>query len=305
MNLKAKPFLVCAAVVLAALAAAIIYRSLAPQPRSTLSTEILVLGDSQLSFGAGPVLSAFFGDLPNQCRAHVDVPDAVDVLAGKRFAMIGTRSTSLQSWTTNAGRAWELLCHKDQRWGVNASTWGTVKPLSKRYVQIGEGAHFQFCRTPETPLQNLFATGYYAPALLMIFVGGNGAERLAGDPAMARRDVAALIADLPANTGCVFMMTAPVYPKTLNDQRVVAQANLRAAFARHGGRCAFVDGHTRATRAAIEGQSRFFRRREDGTVKDPYHANEEAAARFLEHRRGPLCRALVDQLRQGLVKGAG
>lgn len=298
MNLKAKPFLVCAAVVLAALVAAIIYRTFTPQPRSTLSTEILVLGDSQLSFGAGPVLSAFFADLANQCRAHVDDPDAVDALAGKRFAMIGTRSTSLQSWTTNTGRAWELLCHKDKRWGVNASTWGTVKPPKKRYVQIGEGAHFQFCATPETPLQNLFATGYYTPELLMVFVGGNGAGRLARDPAQARRDVAAFVADLPRDTGCVFMMTAPVYPKALNDERLVAQANLRAAFAAHGGRCAFVDGHTPATRAAIEGQSQFFRRREDGTVKDPYHANEAAAARFLERRRGPLCRALADQLRR-------
>lgn len=298
MNFKVKPLLVGAAVVLGGIAAAILYRTFTAEPRSLLSTEILVLGDSQLSFGAGPVLSAFFADLANQCRAHVDDPGDLGALADKRFAMIGTRSTSLQSWTTNAGRAWELLCHKDKRWGVNASTWGTVKPLEKRYVQIGEGANFQFCQTPETPLQNLFATGYYAPQLLMIFVGGNGAERLAGDPAMARRDVAAFLADLPANTGCVFMMTAPVYPKALNDQRLVAQANLRAAFAAHGGRCAFVDGHTPATRAAIEGQSQFFRRREDGTVKDPYHANEAAAARFLEHRRGPLCRALVDQLRR-------
>ena len=231
-------------------------------------------------------------------------PLDLGVLKGKRFAMIGTRSTSLQSWTTSRGKAWELLCHKDKRWGVNASTWGLVKPPDRRYVQIGEGANFQFCTPPETPLQNLFATGYYEPELVMIFVGGNGAARLADNSAMAERDVAAFLADLPDKTGCVFMMTAPIFSKSHNAKRVVAQAHLRTAFADHGHRCSFVDGHTPETRAAIEGKAQFFRRREDGTVKDPYHANEDAAGRFLDLRRGPLCRALAKQLRRRAGHGA-
>lgn len=305
MKPTVKRFLICGVIVILAAVTGYLYReathqAAAPSPRSA---EILVLGDSQLSFGAGPVLSAFFGDLPNQCREHVTGPGDLVGLKGKRFAMIGTRSTSLQSWITSRGRAWELLCHKDKRWGVNASVWGTVKLPKKRYVQIGEGANFQFCTRPETPQQNLFATGYYAPELLMIFVGGNGAARLASNPAMAKQDVAAFLADLPKNTGCVFMMTAPVLAQAQNDQRLVAQASLRAAFADHGDRCSFVDGHTPETRAAIEGQVQFFRRREDGTVKDPYHANEDAADRFLELRRGPLCRALADQLGRSASSG--
>ena len=292
--------LVFAVIVLLAVVAGFLYRNLIRQPTaaSPQSSEILVLGDSQLSFGAGPVFSTFFGDLPNQCRPHITDPRDLALLKDKRFAMIGTRSTSLQSWTSNRGRAWELLCHKDKRWGVNASVWGTLKPPKRRYVQIGEGANFQFCTRPETPLQNLFATGYYSPQLLMIFVGGNGAARLAHQPESAKQDVAAFLASLPENTGCVFMMTAPVLSKSLNDQRLVAQDSLRTAFADHGNRCAFVEGHTRETRKAIEGQVRFFRQREDGTVKDPYHANEGAAGLFLNARRKSLCHALVDQLRR-------
>ena len=267
------------------------------QPKSYLATEVLVLGDSQLSFGAGPVLSRFFGDMTRQCASAMTL-DATTrrLLADKRFAMIGTRSTSLQSWTTSAGRAWQLLCHRDKKWGVNASAWGTVKPANKRYVQIGEGAAFQVCRPGATPLQQLFATGYYAPELLMVFVGGNGAARLAADKRAAKRDVRRLIDTLPADTGCIFMMTAPIFRRPDNDTRAVAQGNLRAAFAEHNGRCSFVDGHTSDTRAAIEGRQHFFRRDHAGAVKDPYHANEAAAERFLALRRPALCQALITQL---------
>lgn len=300
MKPAVKRILFFAMVALLAIAAGYRYRNVVERPAapSPRSAEILVLGDSQLSFGAGPVLSAFFRDMPNRCREHVTDPHDLSELTGKRFAMIGARSTSLQSWTTNSGKAWELLCHKDKRWGVNASAWGTVRPPEKRYIQVGEGENFQFCTLPETPLQNLFANGYFTPQLLMVFVGGNGAARLANNPALAAQDVAALMADLPENTGCVFMMTAPVYSKAQNDQRLAAQASLRAAFSQRGDRCAFVDGHTSKTREAIEGMAQFFRRREDGSVKDPYHANEDAAGRFLDARRGPLCRALAGQLRR-------
>lgn len=41
---------------------------LVDRKRDTLTAEILVLGDSQLSSGGGPTLSAFFEDFPNQCR---------------------------------------------------------------------------------------------------------------------------------------------------------------------------------------------------------------------------------------------
>ena len=271
---------------------------------SPLTTDILVLGDSQLSFGAGPVLSDFFSNLQAQCADTVTNKSDLSLLSNRRFAMIGTRSTSLQSWVNNDGRAWELLCHKDKKWGVNASAWGTVKPPERRYVQIGEGEDFQFCRLPETPLQNLFATGYYQPRLLMIFVGGNGAGRLARRPQAAHQDVQRFVRGLPPDTGCLFMMTAPVLSAEDNMVRGQAQANLRNAFAAPPATCSFVDGHTAATRAAIEGQVQYFKRDDAGKVTDPHHANAAAAAEFLAARRAPLCRAIVEQLRRTEDRGA-
>ena len=284
---------------LAAIAIAIVAGSAAlfitnrqPNP---LTAEILVLGDSQLSFGGGPTFSALFADLPNQCRDITVTAQRLELMEDKRFSMIGTRSTSLNSWVTMKGRPWELLCHKDKKWGVNASTWGAVKPEKRRYVQIGEGENFQFCKPDKPPIQHLFAPGYYQPELLMIYVGGNGAGRLARNPKLAQKDVDAFIQNLPAGLGCIFMMTAPVYQKSQNDRRLKAQANLRAAFAKHERRCSFVDGHTPATRAAIEGQAQYFRRDETGKVKDPYHANKDAGAAFLKLRRAQLCGALLEQ----------
>ncbi|MEM7777987.1 MAG: SGNH/GDSL hydrolase family protein [Pseudomonadota bacterium] len=292
-NRKTLALLVVATITIAAVLLALHLRR-----SSYLTTEILVLGDSQLSFGAGPVLSTFFADLPNACRADVARPNDLTLLEGKRFAMIGTRSTSLQSWVQSDGRAWELLCHKDKRWGVNASAWGTVKPAERRYIQVGEGDKFQFCQQPKPPLANLLSDGYYQPQLLMVFVGGNGARRLARSQQAANADVTRFVARLPAHIGCIFMMTAPIYSESHNTTRVVAQANLRAAFATHGRRCAFVDGHTSATRAAIEGQPQFFKRDNEGNVTDPYHADAQAAARFLALRRPALCRALASQFRR-------
>ncbi len=260
-----------------------------------LSAEILVLGDSQLSFGGGPTLSALFSDLPNQCRDITMSTQKTELLEDKRFSMIGTRSTSLQSWISTEGRSWELLCHKDKKWGVNASAWGAVKPEKRRYVQIGEGENFQFCKPGRPPIQHLLAPNYYQPELLIVYVGGNGAERLARHPDRAQKDVDTFIDNLPDHLGCIFMMTAPVYEQSQNDRRMRAQANLRTAFAKHGGRCSFVEGHTPATRAAIEGQAQYFRRDDNGKVKDPYHANKDAGAAFLKLRQADFCSALIDQ----------
>ncbi|MEM6498933.1 MAG: hypothetical protein AAF709_19700 [Pseudomonadota bacterium] len=280
------------AIVIVVVSAALYFATRKPDP---LTAEILVIGDSQISFGAGPTLSGFFSDLPNQCRDVAKSDQQIALLRKKRFSMIGTRSTSIQSWVTQKGRPWELLCHKDKRWGVNASAWGAVKPEKRRYVQIGEGELFQFCQPDRPPIQNLFAPGYYRPELLMIFVGGNGAGRLARNPNLAQQDVDQFVKDVPSGLGCLFMMTAPVYQTSQNDRRLTAQTNLRTAFSKHKERCSFVDGHTPATRAAIEGQDQYFRRDETGKVKDPYHADKTAGAEFLKLRRKPLCRALIRQ----------
>ena len=263
--------------------------------QSHLKTDILVLGDSQLSFGGGPALKDFLSNLKTRCQSLAGKEPGLNTLEGRNFGMLGTRSTSLQSWVTRGTPAWRQLCRKDKRHGVNASAWGTLKKPKRRYVQVGEGAKYQFCKRSRTPLQALFTKGYYKPRVLMFFIGGNGAGRLAGSRKAAQNDVDRLIKTLPEDVGCVFMLTVPIFTKRRNRTRLRAQRNLKKAFAAHDGRCALVEGFTSKTIASIEGKSRFFRRRRSGAVKDPFHPNETASRRFMALTGAPLCRALINQ----------
>ncbi|MGI9426586.1 MAG: SGNH/GDSL hydrolase family protein [Hyphomicrobiaceae bacterium] len=268
------------------------------------TTDILVIGDSQLSFGAGPVLETFFRTLPQQCARITNPSAEPDTLTGLSFAMIGARSTSLQSWVTRRTPAWRQLCRKDKTHGVNASTWGTLAQPKMRYVQIGEGARFQFCKRRHTPLQALTSTGGYRPKVIIWFLGGNGAGRLAGSTKSTRSDVDRLVTQLRSDVGCVVMTTVPVYSRRLNRTRLKAQANLKAALAAHGRRCSFVAGFTPATIKLVQGQARYFRRRRSGTVKDPFHPSEAATRKVFALMKPQLCRALVEQLDRTSPKAA-
>ena len=260
------------------------------------STDIIVLGDSQLSFGAGPVLKDFFENLPARCASALNDPADIARLDGLRYGMLGTRSTSLQSWVQSSGSAWKQLCRKDKKHGVNASSWGTLRSGKRRFVQVGEGRKFQVCKNGRTPLQALFTQGYYRPKILMFFVGGNGAGRLAGSAKKTQNDVDRLVRSLPADAGCLFMTTVPIFTKKRNRTRVSAQKNLKAAFAKHGDRCTFISGFSKETLRAIEGRSQYFRRRKSGRVKDPFHPDKRATKKFFNLTRPALCRGLAKQL---------
>ncbi len=260
------------------------------------STDILVLGDSQLSFGAGPVLKDFFENLPARCASALKDPADIARLDGLSYGMLGTRSTSLQSWVQSSGPAWKQLCRKDKKHGVNASSWGTLKTAKRRFIQVGEGRKFQVCKRGRTPLQALLAKTYYQPKVLMFFVGGNGAGRLAGSLKKTRTDVDRLVSSLPPQTGCLFMTTVPIFTRKRNRTRLRAQKNLRTAFAKHGERCAMVEGFNKQTLSAIEGKSQYFRRRKSGRIKDPFHPDKRATQKFMNLTRPALCRALVKQL---------
>lgn len=100
------------------------------------------------------------------------------------------------------------------------------------------------------------------------------------------------------------MMTAPVYQTMQNDRRLKAQNKLRAAFANHGERCTCVDGHTPATRVAIEVQAHYFRKYDSGKVEDPYHANKYVGAVFLKLRIAPMCNVLIKQFKAITTAGS-
>lgn len=79
------------------------------------SPEILILGDSQLPFGSGPVFVDFFSDLVSSCQPDAMQRIELQKLEQSRVAAIGVRSTSLPTWLTRSGKAKSALCDVDPK----------------------------------------------------------------------------------------------------------------------------------------------------------------------------------------------
>ncbi|MEM7406405.1 MAG: hypothetical protein AAF458_13990 [Pseudomonadota bacterium] len=264
------------------------------------SPGILMLGDSQITFGSGPVLLRFLEQLKQSCAAHVpDDPgrEAIKALGAMSVGIIGVRSTSLHSWTARRGRSKRALCDVDPKWRVNAGTYGVINRSGRRYVQMGQGAEHQVCRAGQSGFEALLRPDYYAPALLILSFLGNAADRWAKHPNLAVRDVERTIAHLPDSLPCVFMTSAPAHLAKENRLRLRAQRNIQAAFEATGNRCSFVPGFTKRTISTNEASPHFFRRKASGAVKDPYHPVGKGPRAFLDARAPALCLAIAAETR--------
>lgn len=252
---------------------------------ATGSPDVLVLGDSQLTFGAGVAFVDLLRKMAGDCGL------APDTTAG----VIGVRSSTLLSWSGRTKSARGAICNIDPKWKVNAGAYGTLSQGENPYVQIGKGAQFQFCSPERSPLHAVFHDGYYKPKLLIMFLMGNATERWAGSPDAALKDARAFTADLPPGQPCIFMTSAPPYGEKDVRLRQKAQDNIESAFEKVGV-CSFVPGFTAATIAENLGNPANFRRKPSGSVKDAFHPTEAAAHRFLKLQRGALCKAITKQL---------
>ena len=250
------------------------------------SPDILVLGDSQLSFGAGAAFVELFGAMRGDCGLGRDAT----------VGAIGVRSSTLQSWTSVGKSAKSAICDLDPKWKVNAGAYGTLSQGENPYVQIGRGEQFQFCSPDRSPLEAVFYDGYYRPDLVLMFLMGNATERWAESPEAALQDVRSFLADLPKDQPCIFMTSAPPYGEKSVRQRQKAQDNIEAAFAKAGGRCSFVPGSTPETVAENMGNAENSSRKSSGKVKDPFHPTEVAARKFMALQRDAICRAVAAQL---------
>ena len=251
------------------------------------SPEILVIGDSQISFGAGKVYLEFFDQLKKERPklAHIET------------AAIGVRSTSLQHWTTREeGKIKDVICEVDKRWGVNAGVYGIEGNKNRKYVNIGQGDAYQFCKPNKSALEAMFENGYYKPKLLVMAFLGNSADRWAESEDDALSDVTATMNQIPQELPCVFLTTSPSYDKATNDMRWKAQANIKRAFKESSSRCSFVEGFTPETIAAAQGNKDFFKTNEDGVVTDIHHPNLDAARKFFEIKKEDLAKAISELL---------
>lgn len=259
------------------------------------SPEVLVVGDSQISVAAGPFYQSLFKNFAATCRANnVSVPNT-GVNFGKA-ASIGVRSTGLHSWTARTEAAKKTICEVDKNFGVNAGTWGLGGTQNRKFVQIGQGDEYQFCRPNRSAFEAMFAKGYYQPKLLVMAFLGNSAERWANSRSAATIDARETLAQMPGDTACVFMTTAPVFSKEINDLRTRAQENIVSAFQSQGNRCAVVQGFSQSLRDKIEGNSDYFRKNAEGKVIDELHPNAGAIKHFFEENTPALCKAISAQL---------
>jgi hypothetical protein len=254
--------------------------------QSFQSPDVFVLGDSQLSFGAGVAFIEFLKKEGKACG--LDPNWSVGVL--------GVRSSSLRAWTAKNAGGKKAICDVDPKWKVNAGSFGVINKTGNKYVQIGKGEAYQFCATGKSPFQAMFASGYYNPKIFVMAFLGNATERWANSEADALDDVKRTMQDIPADLPCIFMTTAPGYTAKINGERQRAQDNIEKAFKTAGKRCTFVEGYTPDTIAANQGNASKFRLKPDGTVKDPYHPTESSAREFLSLIRGSLCRAFKTEL---------
>jgi len=260
------------------------------------SPSILVLGDSQIPFGSGPEFVNFFENIQSRCPAPPEQLAQLDRFADKKVAVIGVRSTSIQSWTSESGATKGALCNVDPKWKVNAGTYGYINTTGNQYKQIGQGAAYQFCERGRTAFDVMFRPDYYDPKLIFLFFLGNATDRWANHYDLALDDVRKLNAQLPEDVPCIFMTTAPSYSKKVTDRRLKAQANIKRAFSETKSQCSFIEGSSPDTVAANQGNRSFFRRNSSGAVKDPYHPNQRAAKAFFDIQAEHICNAVYDQL---------
>lgn len=263
------------------------------------SPDILVLGDSQISFGSGPVFVDFLSNLAARCAPTGRDKRRLKKLDLQNVGVIGVRSSSIHSWAARSGAAKGSICDVDKKWKVNAGTYGVVNTTNNQFKQMGQGRNYQFCSAGKSPFEAMFQKGYYDPDLLILSFLGNAARRWADNPDLAVKDARQLSAHLPQGLPCVFMTTAPAHTKKVANLRARAQANIKSAFAQTGNRCVFVEGITPDTVAANQSTPRFFRRNEAGRVKDPYHPNERGARHFFDLRAPAICEAVFSALGGG------
>jgi len=266
------------------------------QAQDFVSPDILILGDSQISFGSGPVFVDFFSNIKTHCSPTPRQADALGQLDDMRVAAIGVRSTSIPSWIARSGSAKDTICEVDPKWMVNAGTYGFINETGNQYAQIGRGDAYQFCAPGQSALEHMFRDNYYDPGLLMMTFLGNSARRWAESPQRAIDDVSEMMAQLPPDMPCIFMTTAPAYRQDIIDLRLRAQTNLEAAFEATGSQCTFVRGATPETVAANQGNRNYFRLNSSGNVKDPFHPNTAAAENFFALEMDSICEAIFEQI---------
>ena len=255
------------------------------------SPKLLILGDSQLTFGGGRPFLRFFENIKKNCETHVDNVNNLSELS-QSVGLLGVRSTSIHSWVARDGKSKGMVCDKDPKWGVNARSLGVNEDPKRKFEQIGEHSHNKFCEPYLSPLEAMLRPGYYDPDLLVMFFLGNSTGRWDKEPELAKQDLDQMLLHIPKDIPCLMLTTIPTHKPKTNDRRQLAQQAMQDAFNQEPtSHCTFVSGVTETTRQMSENNSEYFFQKKNGKF-DPYHPSELGAQKFLADRSKEICNAI-------------
>ena len=151
------------------------------RPDPFASPDVLVVGDSQISYGAGKVYLEFFDGLKSRCLKTADataMPEKTGFLG--RLAQSASAPAPCIPGLHAARVKRQLFAKLIKNGAVNAGVYGIGGEPARRYVQIGQGPNYQFCKAGQSPLETMLAPGHYQPKLLIMAFLGNAARPMGG-----------------------------------------------------------------------------------------------------------------------------
>ena len=268
--------------------------------QSLKDADLLVVGDSQILFRGGPAYLDHFNQLAQTCGTLIPerAADFTRHFSGD-VGVAGIRAATTNSWLAREGKEKDALCVPEKSWPKNTRGFGVLHTPDKKFHQTGRDGNYPLCQPNQSPLETLFKEVGTNPKLLVLAILGKHANVWAKDKALAHKDAAELAAQVPASTPCLYLTTAPSFSEKQNAKRRVGQDHFFSGFQNAGGACLPVKGLTNETISAFEGNNKFYKTREDGTVRDVFHPNDLGIRSFLKTVSPAMCRALVAIMDRG------
>ena len=262
--------------------------------QSLADPDLLVLGDSQILFRGGPAYVDHFSKLAETCSALI--PERANDFKTHFIGDVGVagiRAASINSWLARQGKEKDALCVPEKSWPENTRGFGVLHTPDQKFHQTGSDGAYPLCQADRSPIETMFKDIAIKPKLLVFAILGGYAKNWAKDEALAQKHAAELAAQVPENTPCLYLSTAPSFSENHNSHRRKGQDHFFDGIQKAPGACLPVRGLTDKTISAFQGNSEFYKTRDDGTVRDVFHPNDLGIRTFLNKVSPAMCQALV------------
>lgn len=262
--------------------------------QSLADPDLLVIGDSQILFRGGPAYVDHFNKLAETCGALIPERSAeFKAHFSGDVGVAGVRAASINSWLAREGKQKDALCVPQKSWPKNARGFGALHTPDQKFHQTASDGNYPLCQSTQSPIETLFKDVAIKPKLLVFAMLGGYSKNWAKDKALAHKHAAELAAQVPENTPCLYLTTAPSFAEKPNKQRLEGQDHFFDGIQKTGGACLPVKGLTDETISAFQGNNKFYKTRDDGSVRDVFHPNDLGIRTFLNKVSPAMCRALI------------